>query len=102
MWIPYLSNFEDELLQYLVIGSTAHTPEDLSQRIELFMDFFGKSVSHRVISDRIDLVRNALIAQVQNGLIEVSDQAIYNTADQMFSLRNPKRLSVLVKGQTSD
>jgi insulysin len=107
---------EDQLFQSLSIQSATHTPEDLSERIELFLDFFSKNFTQRVSSDRINLIRHSLIAHLKKrgqklsdqaklkirALETVSDREIQDMAINMFSLTNPKRLSVLVKGGVID
>jgi insulysin len=107
---------EDQLFQSLSIQSATHTPEDLLERIELFLDFFGKNFSERVRTDRIYLIRHSLIAHLKKrgqklsdqakikirALETVSDREIQDMAIHMFSLSNPKRLSVLVKGGVID
>lgn len=107
---------EDQLFQSLSIQSATHTPEDLSERIELFLDFFSKNFTQRVSSNRINLIRHSLIAHLKKrgqklsdqaklkirALETVSDREIQDMAINMFSLSNPKRLSVLVKGGVID
>lgn len=112
----YPRSMEDQLFQCLSIQSATHTPEDLYERIELFLDFFSKNFSQRVSSDRINLIRHSLIAHLKKkgeklsdqaklkirALETVSDREIQDMAINMFSLTNPKRLSVLVKGGVID
>ena len=106
---------EDVLLQYFAIQSSTHTPQDLHKRIEVFLDAFGQAFDQRVHRDRVNLVRHGLIASLKKNLnnlpsIEkqvcaqvdalktVSYDQVCKMAQEMLSVQNLRRLSVLIEG----
>ena len=106
---------EDTLLQYFAIQSSTHAPQDLHQRIEIFLDAFGQAFDQRVYRSRVNLVRHGLIAALKktsnnqpsiekqvcaqvDALKTVSYDEVCKMAREMLSLQNLRRLSVLIEG----
>jgi insulysin len=113
----WLEPYQDVLLQYLAIQSSTHTPKDLLVRVEKFLNDFVANFTANVSRERMNLIRHMLIAafkrqkQAQQGTEEnrwlfavietlksISYERVYKVAEETFSQRNMKRLTVMIEG----
>lgn len=83
---------ENQLLQFFVVQSNTHQPDDLISRFELFLEGYIKDFSSEISDERFDLIRNNLIEEVKQpptNLLEMTSQlyqlAFYKNANFYFN-----------------
>ena len=98
------------------IESSTHDPEDLLTRVELFLSEFAEDIESSFSQERMELIRNTLICTceelVRKGDVDseeieeyledlksVSLDEVIDVAKKIFSMENPKKVAILIKGE---
>jgi insulysin len=72
---------KDHLLQYFIVQSTTHYPEELLARYELFLEDYNRSIEEKITKERFDNVKDSLI---KNYKIPTED--LHSFAQSQFEL----------------
>lgn len=72
---------EHQLLQFFVVQSNTHQPDDLISRFELFLEGYVKDFSAEISPDRFELIRKNLIEDIKQ-----PPTNLYEMASRLYSL----------------
>jgi insulysin len=53
-----------KMLQYFIVQSTTHYPEELLARYELFLENYSKSMEHNISKDRFEKIKSSIIKNI--------------------------------------
>ncbi|MES2121342.1 MAG: insulinase family protein, partial [Chlamydiota bacterium] len=120
-----------QLLQFFAVQSSTHTPTDLLARFELFLESFDKNLNAQIPEGRFESIRANLITLLKmppenmpgmaaqlnqlafeyndfqwinqkiEGLKEMTYDKFCESAHELLSRNNPRRLAVLMEGVIS-
>jgi insulysin len=97
----FTSVVQGQMLQYFLVQSTTHYPEELLARYELFLEDFSKTMEKNVSKERFDMVKKSLITKLKTPTENLSTYSAINfeyafTYNGDFD-RNKKKIAALEK-----